>query len=68
MPGDLCITSHFITFQVLTLFVPGKMTADRRMKRIAVTGTPSYFRDLPERENPFHPLIRCHIYRDHKNR
>ncbi len=42
---------------VPTLFVvPGKMTADRRMKRISVSGTPSRFRDLPEPKNPLESI------------
>ncbi|MDM8552589.1 hypothetical protein QUF72_21060, partial [Desulfobacterales bacterium HSG2] len=35
------------------------------MKRI-FPGTPSYFRDLPERENPFHPHLRLSFRADLK--
>jgi len=47
---------------ILTLFVVSEnMTADQRMKRISVPGPQSCFRLIPDRENPFHPPIRCHI-------
>jgi len=49
-------------YLILTLFVvSGNMTPDFEMKRISVPGPLSYFRLMPDRGNPFHPLIRCHI-------
>jgi len=45
----------FDSHPVLTLFViPGKMTADMRIKRISVPR-------FPDGGYPFHPHIRCHF-------